>query len=43
MPYVLLGRARYLHHESERPMRIVWRLDHPMPPEWYDEVKLAAG
>jgi superfamily II DNA or RNA helicase/HKD family nuclease len=43
MPYVLLGRARYLRHESERPMRIVWRLDHPMPPDWFSEVKLAAG
>lgn len=43
MPYVLLGRARYVRHESERPMRIVWRLDRPMPPDWYSDVKLAAG
>jgi hypothetical protein len=32
--HVLLGRARYVRHESERPMRIVWRLDEPMPPDW---------
>jgi hypothetical protein len=43
VPYVCLGRARYVRHEWERPMRIVWRLDEPMPADWYGEVKLAAG
>lgn len=43
VPYVLLGRARYVRHESERPMRIVWRLDRAMPPDWYSDVKIAAG
>jgi superfamily II DNA or RNA helicase/HKD family nuclease len=31
VPYVFLGRVRYVSHRSERPMEIVWRLDHPMP------------
>ena len=41
-PYLFLGRARYESHESEKPMRIVWKLDR-MPPEFFAEVKIAAG
>lgn len=39
--YLLLGTAKCARHEGERPMRIVWRLDRPMPPAWYAEVKIA--
>jgi len=42
-PYVFLGPVDYESHEREKPMRIIWRLDHPMPPELWSEVKLAAG
>lgn len=24
------------HHESERPIKIVWRLRHPMPAEMFE-------
>ena len=30
-PYHCLGRARYRSHESERPMKILWELERPMP------------
>lgn len=26
-----LGPARYVKHESELPMAITWKLDHPLP------------
>jgi hypothetical protein len=26
-----LGPATYVRHESERPMQVTWRLDHPLP------------
>ena len=26
-----LGTARYVHHESERPMKVTWKLEHPLP------------
>ena len=31
MPYVSLGAARYVRHESEKPMRIVWELERASP------------
>ncbi len=42
-PYVCLGTARYVRHESERPMRITWALDRAMPPELFQASKVAAG
>ncbi|MHB8762753.1 MAG: DUF3427 domain-containing protein [Deferrisomatales bacterium] len=43
LPYCFLGPATYLRHESERPMRIVWRLAHAMPAEVFQEAKVVAG
>lgn len=43
VPYLNLGSARLESWESERPIRIVWKLAHPMPGSWYEEMKLAAG
>ena len=34
-PYVCLGPVRLLQHELERPMRITWALDRPMPAELF--------
>jgi hypothetical protein len=42
-PYLCLGPARYVRHESERPIRIVWELERPMPAEIYQHAKVAAG
>jgi hypothetical protein len=42
-PYLFLGPARYVSHESEKPLRIVWELTHAAPPEFFSEVKIAAG
>ena len=39
----LLGRAHYVRHENERPMRIIERLEGAMPSGWYTEAKIAAG
>jgi len=35
-PYCYLGPLRYLRHEGSRPISIVWRLQHPMPPPVLD-------
>jgi hypothetical protein len=43
MPYLCLGPARYLRHESERPMRILWELESPMPADFFQATKVAAG
>jgi len=42
-PYVCLGPARIVSHKSERPIRITWELERPMPGEIYQHAKMAAG
>ena len=43
VPYTCLGRARYAGHESERPMKILWKLERPMPGGLYQAGKVVAG
>ena len=43
LPYHCLGRARYQSHESDRPMKILWELERPMPGWLYQAGKLVAG
>ena len=42
-PYLCLGEAHHVSHQSDRPMQIVWELDRPMPAEIYNHAKVAAG
>jgi hypothetical protein len=42
-PYVCLGRARHVSHQSDRPMQVIWELERPMPVEIYQQAKIAAG
>jgi superfamily II DNA or RNA helicase len=42
-PYLFLGPVRYVSHEREKPMRIIWELERPMPPDFFRQVKVAAG
>ena len=42
-PYHCLGNVRYVSHESERPMRITWELERPMPGWLYQDSKVVAG
>ena len=43
VPYLCLGKARYVSHESELPMQVIWELERAMPPGFFQEAKLAAG
>ncbi len=43
VPYHCLGPVHYLSHESERPMKICWELDRPMPGWLYQAGKVVAG
>ena len=36
-PFTFLGPAKLVSYQSERPIQMVWRLDHPMPVELFDE------
>jgi hypothetical protein len=42
-PYLFLGTARYVEHSGERPIAITWRLDSPMPADFFHTASLAAG
>jgi len=43
VPYLLLGPASARSSSGERPMQIIWKLEHAMPPAFFQEAKLAAG
>jgi hypothetical protein len=36
-PFTFLGPAELVSFQSERPIQMVWRLDHSMPVEMFDE------
>ncbi|MBU1171857.1 MAG: DUF3427 domain-containing protein [Proteobacteria bacterium] len=37
VPFVYLGPVDHVSHESERPIKIMWRLHYPMPVEMFEE------
>ena len=43
LPYTLLGPCYYRSHTGNRPMQIIWELAYPIPAQYYQEVKVAAG
>jgi len=43
MPYAFLGPVRYVRHQGEKPMQIVWELGSPMPAWVQVEGAAAAG
>lgn len=42
-PYLYAGRARYVRHSGDRPMRITWKLDQDLPADAYLAARVAAG
>lgn len=34
-PYLCLGTADFVSATGERPIQIVWKLDRPMPADWF--------
>ena len=41
-PYVFLGPLRYVSHEGERPMSILWRVLAPIPADYLRQARVAA-
>src|SRR5207302_7696636 len=35
-PFLFLGPAWYVSHQSERPMQILWKLEYPMPLDFFN-------
>ena len=40
-PYLYAGPMSYLSHTGERPMRILWKLDHALPADLFRAAKVA--
>ncbi len=38
-----LGNARYVSHEGEKPIEMVWKLDHAIPEKIIRESELRAA
>jgi superfamily II DNA or RNA helicase/HKD family nuclease len=42
-PYFFLGPAKYVSHTGTRPMAVTWKLDHPMPVDFFEAASVLAG
>lgn len=42
-PYLFLGPASYVKHEGERPIAITWKLETPMPIDFFTAGKVVAS
>jgi superfamily II DNA or RNA helicase/HKD family nuclease len=42
-PYLYAGTMAYQNHTGDRPMRIQWHLNHPLPADIYHAARVAAG
>ncbi|MEQ1831148.1 MAG: DUF3427 domain-containing protein, partial [Pirellula sp.] len=42
-PYICVGFGKPVSHESEKPIRLVWKLDHVVPDHQYVRLLAAAG
>jgi hypothetical protein len=40
--YIFLGTAKYAQHVGERPIAITWKLDRPMPSDFFQRASVAA-
>ena len=42
-PYLYAGPMTYQEHSGDRPMRIIWRLQHPLPADIYAAARAVAA
>ena len=42
-PYIYTGPVAYVSHTGDRPLRILWRLEDPLPADVFHQAKVAAG
>lgn len=43
VPFTLLGPASYVEHHGERPISFLWKLERPMPLDFFSQAKVIAG
>ena len=42
-PYLYAGPMAYQRHSGERPMRIIWRLEQPLPADMFQAARVIAA
>lgn len=42
-PYLFAGPLHYVQHRGDRPIAITWRLEYPLPADFFTEATVAAG
>jgi len=42
-PYLFAGPIQYVQHSGERPIAITWRLEHPLPNDFFTATSVAAS
>ena len=42
-PYLYAGPATYVSHTGDRPMRILWKLEHELPADIFHSARVATG
>lgn len=42
-PYLYAGRATYVSHSGDRPLRIIWKLDRELPADVFHAARVATG
>jgi Domain of unknown function (DUF3427) len=42
-PYLYAGPMSYVRHQGDRPMRVLWKLQHGLPADVFHAARVAAG
>jgi uncharacterized protein DUF3427 len=42
-PYLYAGPMKYVQHSGDRPMRIIWELEYPLPADVFHAARVAAA
>lgn len=42
-PYMYVGPALYVSHSGDRPMKVIWKLQHELPADIFHSARVAAG
>ena len=43
LAYLFAGPATYVNHERERPIAFTWKLEYPLPADFFEVARVAAG
>jgi hypothetical protein len=42
-PYLYAGPAAYVSHSGDRPLKVIWKLEHKLPSDIFHSARVASG